>query len=937
MKCDPMRRYQSLVMAMSFALGAFAGCGDNSKSCGTGTEDKDGVCTPLATCGTGTKVGSDGTCVPDGSVVCTGGTIFNATSGHCDVDPASCQGDTVLIDGTCQDPTAGLTVDSTEAAEPNGLGVLGEPSQNPAGIITLKAVGGDAFVIHGKIIPADHNDDGILDNDVDTYGMQVSGPTLIEVSVDGVHGLSAGFLSLAAAKSASDPLANYTRAGVNLTGDTSKRQLYLPTAGIYVIAVADTRTVLSSGTVAGATTGHPDFEYYVSIKNLALPTPTPLTLTNGHASAPAGDTLNGDVKFFSATGLGAGYNVASERVDSPNMNPSVVVNNGPKLLQIARGSTAPDPFFGGVTIGTADAAFSGVATTDTVTLAADSEYFYNTETPTYTFTLDTSSAVPLSTSGGTATAPNLTDSPTLFSQLNLFYFDVANDNDTINLALSWNHPVDAVLLDSHRAALDYLSWDPQNGPVGDTISAYNGQLRFPKAGRYYIAVYDPNNAAGSNTATSTIATATNAAVTLGTPLAAQTVDDKYDSLSFTYASMATTEPWQLLKTTTTGSATLAVDFYDPSTTFGRLDPVDVSGTPLAPTLSPVFSGAAVGRIVLADPTSYLVHVRPDTTTGARAITLNFAARVFHDYMTLTAGTAVPTLATETTTATPPKFYFLKTAAGNRLTITITPNGATAATEKLSVQTLATDETTVSQSTSAVLGATHSLDVTATQAGWVAFSVNDALNSALSNYSVAITVKAPVAYTNAAGTTVFADVCPTGTVVNTFGNDEGTSDPVTGPTGFKLFGAATTDFVISTNGFLAFDNAGFDAEYQNLSLPDATDTSNGVVAPYWDDLNNVVVCTKTTGTKMTIQWTGTICNLSSYAQRCLDGVTKVQTQAILDGSNSTIEFVYGPLQGGTGGGATVGIEDLQSVVADQLSFDTAGSVAASSSKKLTPGP
>src|SRR5450432_776746 len=119
-------------LALVLALGAFAGCGDNSDECGPGTTAVNGICTSSA---------------PS----CTDGTILNATTNSCVIDPNSCQGGTVLINDKCQDPTAGLTIDLEEGVEPNGLNI-GEPSTVSAGAITLKAVG-STFVIHGHINP----------------------------------------------------------------------------------------------------------------------------------------------------------------------------------------------------------------------------------------------------------------------------------------------------------------------------------------------------------------------------------------------------------------------------------------------------------------------------------------------------------------------------------------------------------------------------------------------------------------------------------------------------------------------------------------------------------------------------------------------------------------------------------------------------------------
>src|SRR4051812_15069083 len=98
---------------------AIAGCGDNSKECGPGTMDIDGVCTGVGTCGAGTKDDGTGVCVPDGTFVCAKGTVFDAASGTCQLDPSACQDGTVPIGGACVDPNTGLTVDAEEGAEPN--------------------------------------------------------------------------------------------------------------------------------------------------------------------------------------------------------------------------------------------------------------------------------------------------------------------------------------------------------------------------------------------------------------------------------------------------------------------------------------------------------------------------------------------------------------------------------------------------------------------------------------------------------------------------------------------------------------------------------------------------------------------------------------------------------------------------------------------------
>jgi hypothetical protein len=90
----------------------------------------------------------------------------------------------VLVHGQCQDPTAQLDIDLEEGPEPNGF----EPAAIPAGVITLEAEGADGFVIHGCIRPVDDQTP-----DFDVYLLEVTAPTLVKITADGVEGLAAGF------------------------------------------------------------------------------------------------------------------------------------------------------------------------------------------------------------------------------------------------------------------------------------------------------------------------------------------------------------------------------------------------------------------------------------------------------------------------------------------------------------------------------------------------------------------------------------------------------------------------------------------------------------------------------------------------------------------------------------------------------------------------
>ena len=167
-----MKRMRVFLLLSSLAAVAavtLAGCGDNGVTCGEGTIVVDGVCTadPVSpvTCATGTVLMGT-TCVPDGSVVCQQGTVFDVATGACVIDPAACVDGTTLVDGECvpDDDLLMGAADHVEAAEPNGPGSMGV-----AGSFATPALD-QSTTFYGCITAtADADMDGNLDADYDTW------------------------------------------------------------------------------------------------------------------------------------------------------------------------------------------------------------------------------------------------------------------------------------------------------------------------------------------------------------------------------------------------------------------------------------------------------------------------------------------------------------------------------------------------------------------------------------------------------------------------------------------------------------------------------------------------------------------------------------------------------------------------------------------------
>lgn len=859
-----------------------AGCGDDANKCGEGTFSENGECKPTG-----------------GDPMCANGTKLNEQTHQCEIDPASCQDGTVLIDNVCQDPTAGLIVDVTEAAEPNGLGFI-EDSASPAGVLALKAEG-MALVVKGTINPhQDADSDGQADPDYDMYVLSVDEPTLLEVSADGLNGLMAAFIAFANPDDPNDPAASWLRYGLNVTGDTSKRQLYLPSPGTYLFAVGDTRSMyIDSGSPpaagAGGAAGGETAEYFVSIKKIAIPAPTSLTLTSG-AATETGTIGLAETKFFTAT-MGDGFNSATLTMPNFAAEGSLLVTQNGALRDLsdeADGSSA---------------ALAGFAPTDTAVIVVDYIYAYGPDPEQYVLEVRTNdasalcstdcSSSPVMASQTLLSNDPLTDTGIDLTAFNTFYYDVAADDDIHGIDLEWNVPVEGVVLDADGFIFANFSFEPGVG-FGAEWTEYRGLLRHPTAGRYYFLVYDANGTVGTDmiTATTQMAVRTTTAITQGTPSAAQTVD-AFESNAFTYAPTAT-DAWQQFDAVGTNTGDIELRFFDPASAYGRLDVLDAAN-PVVEDVEPMFTrefpeaGEPQGRVTLSDDVpSYLVTANTADTAGSPTFTLDFERRDHHDFGTVNSGTMTVNSTIDDTTNSF-RLFLVRAPRGSEVEITAEP---TTGDLDAAIEILDDDEFGVDGVDDNGAGDAESYEFRLGSEGYVAFVVYGTVTGS-SDIEVSVTVTPPY-YGVSNGTTVYADACTGGNVIplDSGDTDDGLTDTIAAPANFLYYGNAVTNLIISTNGWLTFGSASGPIFNNGIGFPNPA--SDAQVAAYWNDLANVQICTKTVGDKLVIQWTG--------IELSLLGGPGIEVQAILDPADDSIEFVYGPNHVATGTGATIGVQD-----------------------------
>lgn len=906
---------KSPALALLLASLGLVGCGDdggNTTTCGEGTVLMGTMCVPDGPdveCGTGTVL-MGGACVPDGSVICEQGTVFE--DGQCVVDDTACAPGTVLIGGQCVPEDETLTADLDEAAEPNDMAGAGQ--------FTVPAVG-SMTTIHGCITPRA----GVRDEDV--WIMQATGPTAIEITADGVGGLAAGFI---VQDNGIATLPTYFRAGINLVGDTSRRQVFLPTAGTYLLVMDDSRAIL-----VDEVAGNEDTCYYATIEGIALPAATALTVPTETG------TDSGDLRVLSYTPDASGDILRTVLASgSPSLSPAFVVMRGNTLLAstgpVAATATtaaiAPQWTEGGMNAGEA------------IQIIVDHQYNFSPNGAPYTFSSLELAAQALPTDGSMVTVTGrrpATGGFTDLTMLSYLYFDVTGNGAIVQWNLTSSIALDMFVV--RKNLLTNTTFQVHaiyDAPGGGGRTTFNNEFtRYLTAGRYYLIVQNPAGTAmigETYTITSTLTPIAPTALTYDTPATAQALP----AAGAAFHTIDLNNPsWIEIAATGTnwGAGNVRVAAFDPAGEGW----IGVNYAAAFTGDQPPTGAAPFGRVTHGDTRDFIVRVSATATPDAGA---TYDLEIRDRPHTLVAGTpGAPVTRTGEPLAGPSNSAtaqnvtrYLVTGPGfGGLTAAVTP----AAGADVIIRRRGLNEESVTSFDVGLDGDAETLTglFPGSPSNFIALTVGD-FNTGATVFDVTFTATNPP-YTPTSATLPYADACAGGTVVAT-GLDDTLSPIITLPAAFAtfpFFGTATTGQIkISSNGWLTFDTTVTTPLNGNNAYPNAS-APNALVSPYAEDLAGVTICTRANaaGDQFTVQWTGFIYNNPAEV---------AQLQAVLHAATGRIDFIYGPghtLNGSeieTGGtaGATVGVENQTGTAAVQLAFNQ-NAIMPATSRTLTPTP
>lgn len=851
----------SLLLGLALGTTAGVGCGSDGTECGSGTVDMGGVCVPaelacsdgtvfnaetqqceldetgpecgagtvrmgdacvpeggVLTCADGTSE-SGGECVVDGTVVCTGATRFNADTGVCEVDP-----DAICEDGavySMADDECILFDDSLEAtadiAEDGDWPAAGGEEDLPELAIPDD---GSAVSVYGCVELT--TEDGVVQGDRDSFSITVTEPTLLDVQVDGLRGLSAA-ATVVTAEEEGIVSTWSQRFILDLANDGVTGQVFLPGAGTYNITFGDARDLRFTDGVAGLPAGTDPVQcYFAQVAEADIPMPTAIT-----AGTPVEAAL-GNPAFYSYTAtentaLGLGFT---------ELNAEGVPGNVDNVFGQALRLVDND-FRGAVGSGVI-----GVDMGQEVLFVVDATLDLRPDATDFRLTVNEQNHQDLVDGENTVSHTDAEDErdPTAWSYLRFS----ATAGDVINIDLSTadddsfvgailNADGEGVLLQTRTGTFDEL----------------NEFVVVPETGDYFLALYNTDGEDGMDyTFTGGLRSITPATPVAGTALP---IDLDADEDFFGFVNVA------LGANSWTG--------WDLDTYAGDLDGEDarleffIVNSDTFGVLGRNISTARTERIgadddgieqIAQEAASFLVRVANDDDAGAIGGSVELTENpVPFQEVALVRGTPVMR-AGDTAAAAEGRTRYIATFDEETImpldevrlsltTGTATLDGTLDFVNVRGASTLGAND--------AGAGEAETLSALAAN-GFMPFVITDASGTG-GTYDLSVAFQAGP-YSVAAAPSTYTSICTADNVL--FDEDDGVSDSVAlDMFGFNFFGVPVTEMVVASNGWITFDgtytgNSNFSSQNNAIVVEDA-------------DVVPDEICVAHTPTSVTIEFEG----------------------------------------------------------------------------------
>lgn len=826
MKREPLFSLRNTLLLLALTAPLAACGGDDGEGDGT-------------TCGAGT-VYSDvlKACVPDGSNLCSGNTRFDTEMQKCVVDPTLCAEGTVLVGDECLPFDDTLTGDVDEGAEPNDSFYEGTPAA-----ITFPAVD-DTVTFKGCITGEDFDDDGVADADIDQFAFQVSGPTVIEVTVDGVGGLVGAFLVEPADTQLQDD--SWQRFGFNVSADIARRQIFLPKAGGYFLGVSDFRALTN-----GVANGNEKTCYFGSLKALSLPAAGAFTLgspTAASFAAPefyAGTAEEGDV--FDLIVAADPDTAATEPVS-------------PAFVALKDGAYYSS---GAADVGElAQSSLYGLRDGQAVTVVVDYVYSLSAKETVDAVLLVSEFAVEELGEDDAFDVVHDAESP----WLGRFFEGTAGD--VAFLGFDSEEDVIAVVLDPDGLPVATLCDEGCDG-----ASAW---YQLPKDGNYYFLFRAADEELDDNTTYGlevSRASVTPTDVTFGMNYNVSLADN---DRAFFALDVSGTDWLSFEASALQNLPAVRVQFFPLGAT-GALG----SELPAAFTYSAT-ADSFPGRVTQGENDVWLVSVGDGATwEGDETFGFKVAERAFTDLGTLSE--ASPLAAASHATPSGDSKYFLASATpGSKFTITLDPD--TALDVALAVYNA--DGSVLDEADEGGDNTNEVTTVVVGPSGLVGIEVYG--GGEAGNFTIAIAVRDPAYDPATVGNVAYADACAGGTVVID-GSNVDMSDPIALDSfAFDFFREEVATMRVSTDGWLTFDSSYAGPGYEDApaSFPNTEAAYHGVISPLFTYVADATVCVKKTATEVTVQWTG-LDGLGAFFGQSIPAELQVVLRA-----SGNIDFIYG---------------------------------------------